>query len=268
MLRLAANLSTMFQEWPLLERFVVAAQAGFRAVELQFPYEEAAAAELASALSGRLELALINAPAGRLDQGERGLAIEGGTRFESSVRIAQHYARTTGCRQVHVLVGRAPGGLQGVALRRTVRHLRWAADLLRADGIGVLLEALNGQDQPGYALGSLRDAELLRQLIKRSNVKLLFDAYHVIRSGAEATTEFQRFRSVIGHVQISGLADRREPDEPVIAGFLDDLDRLGYDGHVGCEYNARRGTLEGLDWAARFGIAAATARTSTLRLHE
>jgi len=37
MLKLAANLSTMFRETPLLERFAAARAAGFRAVELQFP---------------------------------------------------------------------------------------------------------------------------------------------------------------------------------------------------------------------------------------
>ena len=37
--RFAANLSTMFTEVPLRERFEVAARAGFEAVEVQEPYE-------------------------------------------------------------------------------------------------------------------------------------------------------------------------------------------------------------------------------------
>ena len=37
--RLAANVSTLFKELPFLERFEAAAQAGFRAVEYQYPYE-------------------------------------------------------------------------------------------------------------------------------------------------------------------------------------------------------------------------------------
>jgi hydroxypyruvate isomerase len=254
-LRLAANLSTMFREWPLLERFAIAAHVGFRAVELQFPYEATAGA-IAEAIAERLELVLINAPAGSLAEGERGLAIEGGARFEASVRTAQRYAQLTGCGHVHILIGRVPDGSRGQVLRRTVRHLRWAADQLGQDGIVVLLEALNPHDQPGYALASLHEAEQLRQLIGRSNVRLLFDAYHVMRTGGSASTEFRRFRDVIGHVQISGLAGRGEPDEPAMAAFLDDLNRIGYDGYVGCEYNARNTTLAGLGWAARFGIDA------------
>ena len=38
MIRLAANISTMFQELPFLERIDAAAAAGFAAVECQFPY--------------------------------------------------------------------------------------------------------------------------------------------------------------------------------------------------------------------------------------
>jgi len=32
------------------------------------------------------------------------------------------------------------------------------------------------------------------------------------------------------------------------------LDELGYDGWVGCEDRPRNGTLEGLGWAAQYGI--------------
>ena len=37
--KFAANLSTMFTEHPLLDRFGAARAAGFAAVEIQFPYE-------------------------------------------------------------------------------------------------------------------------------------------------------------------------------------------------------------------------------------
>ena len=39
MLRFAANLSLLFTEVPLAGRFALARQAGFSAVEIQFPYE-------------------------------------------------------------------------------------------------------------------------------------------------------------------------------------------------------------------------------------
>ena len=39
--RIAANLAYLFTERPLLERFGAAASAGFKTVELQFPYDHA-----------------------------------------------------------------------------------------------------------------------------------------------------------------------------------------------------------------------------------
>ena len=42
MLKLAANLTLMFNEMPFLDRFEAAADAGFRGVECIFPYEHPA----------------------------------------------------------------------------------------------------------------------------------------------------------------------------------------------------------------------------------
>ncbi|HEU0222974.1 MAG TPA: hydroxypyruvate isomerase, partial [Paracoccaceae bacterium] len=39
--RFAANLTMMFNEWPFLDRFAAAADAGFAAVEFLFPYDHA-----------------------------------------------------------------------------------------------------------------------------------------------------------------------------------------------------------------------------------
>ena len=72
--RFAANLSTLFTEHAFIDRFAAAADAGFEAVEIQFPYAFAPT-EIAAALSrNRLELVLHNLPPGDLEAGERGLA--------------------------------------------------------------------------------------------------------------------------------------------------------------------------------------------------
>lgn len=40
MLRFSANISTLLQEVPLIERIKLAADAGFDGIEIQFPYDE------------------------------------------------------------------------------------------------------------------------------------------------------------------------------------------------------------------------------------
>ena len=72
--RFAANLSMLFAEAPFLDRFALAARAGFAAVECQFPYD-APAAEIRARLDDLgLAMVLHNLPAGDWPAGERGLA--------------------------------------------------------------------------------------------------------------------------------------------------------------------------------------------------
>lgn len=58
-----------------------------------------------------------------------------------------------------------------------------------------------------------------------------------------------------------GECERHEPDSGEVnyCWLLAMLDELGYDGWVGCEYRPRAGTLEGLGWAAEYGILASGA---------
>ena len=59
-MKLTANLSLLYTELPMLERFAAAAADGFTAVEIQFPYETPAN-ELRRALDdARLKCVLIN----------------------------------------------------------------------------------------------------------------------------------------------------------------------------------------------------------------
>src|SRR5919206_5241222 len=62
--RFAANLSMLFTERPFLERFGAAAAAGFRAVEVQEPYEVSAAAIRAELDRHRLTMLGLNTARG------------------------------------------------------------------------------------------------------------------------------------------------------------------------------------------------------------
>ena len=64
--RFAANLTMMFTEWPFLDRFAAAAEAGFEAVEFLFPYEYAPEEIAARLESNGLVLVNFNMPPGRL----------------------------------------------------------------------------------------------------------------------------------------------------------------------------------------------------------
>lgn len=254
MAKLAANLSTLFTDQPLADRFATAAAAGFGAAELQFPYQESTQDLGRALLDSGLSLVLINAPAGDLARGERGLALAGGMRFRDAIDLSIEYARVLNCAQIHVLIGRTDRFLQGALLREVAQTLTWAARRMQDHDRLLLLEALNEIDHPGYALPSLAAAEALRSEIGMANVALQFDAYHASRSGNDPLDAWSAFRSSICHVQIAHPRDRGEPDDAGTAALLRTLDAAGYDGHVGCEYRPRADTLAGLTWARPYGV--------------
>jgi hydroxypyruvate isomerase len=61
---------------------------------------------------------------------------------------------------------------------------------------------------------------------------------------------FRKLQPLVAHVQTASVPSRHEPTtEELNDTFLfEEFDRLGYDGFIGCEYNPRAGTREGLGW--------------------
>jgi hydroxypyruvate isomerase len=252
--KLAANLSTMFNETPFLERFERAARAGFSAVEFQFPYTfdpDAIGAELKR---NRLEIALFNLPPGDIEAGERGLASipEARERFRESLEPALRHALATGCRRLHCMAG-VLSGPAAMAEREAafMANLREAAALFGPYGIRLLIEPLNPLDTPNYFLSSVEQAAAIVETVGSPGVGIQYDFYHQSRMRGELVATFDRFRNLIGHVQIAGNPGRHEPDtgEVDYRFVLQALDSRGYDGFVGCEYVPAGDTEAGLGWA-------------------
>ena len=247
----AANLSMMFTEVPFLERFAAAAEAGFRAVEFLFPYEHPPEAIAAQLQAHGLTQALFNLPPGDWAAGERGLAAlpERFEEFKAGVETALAYAAATGVKRLHMMAGMADNG-DPAAMASYRRALDHAADRLGAAGIDLLLEPINGRNMPGYFLNSFDLAESLIAGCGRANVRLQFDIYHRQILHGDVTMAFRRLLPITGHVQIASIPSRNEPDgEELNYSYLfAQMDRLGYKGFVGCEYNPRGATVDGLGW--------------------
>jgi 2-dehydrotetronate isomerase len=257
--RFAANLSFLFTEVPFLARFGEAAQAGFRGVEFAFAYEYRLQELVAEQRAHRLEVALINAPAGDWDAGDRGLAALPGREHEFSAAIsnALRYAQALSCPRIHVMAGIVPPGAdEAERERRTrtyVRNLRLAATEAAAQGMTILIEPLNPRDVPNYLLTTQAQAHAVRNEVGARNVKVQMDFYHAQIVEGDLTEKLRRWLPHIGHVQIAGVPGRHEPDvgEVNYAYLFKMLDELKYDGWVGCEYRPAQGTSAGLTWLYR-----------------
>ena len=253
MVKLAANLTMLWNEIDFLDRFGAAAKAGFTGVEYLFPYAYAKE-QLAERLHEYdLKQILHNLPAGDWAKGERGIAClpDRVGEFEDGVGRAIDYAKTLGCPQVNCLAGIAPKNVTPEKLRETfVANLRFAADKLKAAGIRLLIEAINTRDIPGFYLNRTQQAVDIIEEVGSDNLWVQYDIYHMqIMEGDLAPTIERHFKR-IAHLQLADNPGRNEPgtgeiNYPFLFGFVD---RLGYNGWIGCEYKPKTTTLEGLGW--------------------
>jgi hydroxypyruvate isomerase len=87
-------------------------------------------------------------------------------------------------------------------------------------------------------------------------VRLLFDVYHCQVTEGDITSRMKAMLPIIGHIQIADVPARNEPGTGEIAWdyVFKQMDTVGYDGWVGCEYRPASGTVAGLGWRDRFGM--------------
>ena len=253
MLKFAANLSFMYTEVPFLERFAAAAKDGFKAVEYVSPYV-APPEEIAGLLKANgLEQALFNLPAGNWDGGERGIGClpDRVSEFEEGVATAIRYGQALNCKKINCLAGIAPKGVDAEVLESTlVANLQYAAPRLKDAGIALVLEPINLRDIPGFYVSTSAHAERLLDAVGSDNLTIQYDVYHMQVMQGDLIPTYERLKDRIGHIQIADNPGRNEPGTGEInyAFVLRELDRLGYDGWIGCEYKPKAGTSAGLGW--------------------
>lgn len=248
-----ANLSLLFTERPFLERFDAARRWGFNAVECLLPYAIALPHLRQTIGDLGLSVVLFNCPSGRWENGERGIAAlpDRVQEFRDGLKRALEYANGLGCYQLNCLAG-IPDTRSSYETCEEVlmENLAYAADLVKSEGVTILLEAINPWDVPGFYLTSILQIPRLLQRLARDNVKILFDAYHVHRVEGEIGPIFRQVRPWVSHIQIADDPGRHEPGTGSIdfSEVFRDWDTLGYSGYVGLEYHPLDGTEASLSW--------------------
>jgi hydroxypyruvate isomerase len=252
--KLCANLSLLYTELDFMDRFAAAAKSGFKGVEYLFPYAYPKD-QLAEALArNKLVQVLHNMPAGDWAKGDRGMACQPGREgeFQDGVGKAIEYASALGCKQLNCLAGLAPQGVAPDKVRATfVANLRFAAEKTKAAGIRLVTEPVNNRDVPGFYLNRSQQALEIMDEVGSDNLWLQYDIYHmqIMEGNLARTIETNLAR--INHMQLADNPGRHEPgtgeiNYPFLFGWID---RIGYPGWIGCEYNPQAGTVPGLGWA-------------------
>ncbi|WP_077213330.1 2-oxo-tetronate isomerase [Bacillus dakarensis] len=249
----SVNISTVFTEYPFLDRFKKAREAGFQYVECQFPYDYSIEAIKAELNINQLTLDLINLYPGDWSQGERGLAIDPNRQldFRESVEKGIQYAQALDVKKIHCMAGIIKEEFDNNQLNDLyIKNIQYAAEKMAEHDITILIEPINTFDMPGYFLCSAEQAVKLLNKIDCHNVKIQFDFYHIQRIQGNLLSTFEQMIDKIGHVQIADVPGRHQPGtgEVQYENIFRAVKELGYDGHIGLEYIPKGKSEESFTW--------------------
>ena len=275
--RFSINVTMMLNEHAFLDRFAAAADLGFAAVDIQFPYDHPPEAVAERARAAGVEVVLINTPAdvpgagdlgagdpgaGDQEAGETGLAGLPGREadFRAGLERTLEYSRALGNKRVHVLAGVRPEAADPALCRATLAgNLALAAEVLGHEGITAMLEPINGRDVPGFLVQTTEAA--VEAIVAAGggtdrgpgNPALLFDLYHRQVMQGDLIPALERHLPMIAHIQFADTPGRHEPGSGEInyGRVFQAIDELGYDGWVGAEYRPQGTTAESLGWFRR-----------------
>jgi hydroxypyruvate isomerase len=255
--RLSANIGILFRELDFLDRFAAAARTGFQAVECWAPYEYPVAELRRRIADAGIPLIGINTAMGGR-KGDIGLAGVPGREAEFDQLIAQSldYGAALGVRHVHVMAGAMDGFSEEEGLATMRRNLARAVKRPEVAGATLVIEPVNRVDRPAYLLSRSDHAAAIVDAVGSPHLKMMFDFYHLQIMEGDVMRRFERLMPKIGHVQFAAVPSRAEPDEGELnyAWILPEIDRLGWSGYVGAEYQPRGRTEDGLGWLTQFNL--------------
>ncbi|GLH10955.1 Putative hydroxypyruvate isomerase [Gryllus bimaculatus] len=259
-LKFCANLSFMFQETAsLLERYGLAKQAGFRAVECAFPYDFSTEDVVAAKKNAGVEQVLINVFVGDVTKGELGFAALPGQEeeFKNSISLAIKYAKALECPRIHIMSGRVEDVTRENA-DTYEKNIRYATSLLEKENIVGLIEPINPYSVPKYYMNSYEKGLELVKKINSPNLKLMMDLFHLQHLRGNLTHNIEDLLPYVGHIQIAQVPHRHEPDTNGEINYqyvFSVLEKNGYNGWIGLEYKPLEATAVGLKWIRNFGYS-------------
>lgn len=254
----SANVSMLFTEAPYLDRFQLAADAGFRTVESWWPFLEPHPGndrvdEVARRVSDAgVELIAVNFYAGDMPAGQRGVTCrpEHAGELEASTEALLRLARETGVQKFNLLYGQLDDGQERTQRAHAIEAYRRAAEAVAEINGTILVEPLARGLNGSYPLHDDQDVADLIEEVDSDRLRLLFDSFHLGMNGVDVAAVAEHRAGEIGHVQLADSPGRGEPgsgrlDFPAVFTGLRDG---GYRGTVAAEYKPTRATEDTLEW--------------------
>ncbi len=254
MLQFSANLSLLFTELDLSERFQAAKLSGFDAVEIQFPYQLPAEQIRQLLDQHQLELVLFNIAADDLLQGGEGLASvpEKKQQFKQALEQCKTYAEVLHPAAINVLPGRCQINPKRKSeyLSTFIDNLLLALETFRPLGIKTVFEAINTVDMADFLIHSSQQMLDILQQLQQSGLYIQYDIYHMAQMGEDYTAFILNHAEKIGHIQFADQPGRHQPGTGKIDfhAVFNAIDDSTYSGWLGAEYIPKDSTIQSLAW--------------------
>ena len=254
-MRFSANIGFLWDHLPLPERIAAAATAGFDAVECHFPYQYDATEIKATLAQYDLPMVGLNTALG--PEGCFGLASVPDRQQEARALIDQaiEYAIAIDATNINVVAGLTEGDARADQVYQ--ENLRYACDKAAVTNKTIVIEPLNPRAVPGYHFRTVEHALRTINAVGAPNIKIMFDFFHAQIVEGDLENLIKDNINHIGHVQVSAVHDRGEPDQgeinyPYLLGVLE---QVGYEAYIGAEYKPRGSSVEeGLSWLRDYRV--------------
>jgi len=258
-MKFAANLSMLFTEVPMMERFSAARSAGFEAVEIQYPYEWDRAQMKQELQKNKLNMVLFNLPCGDRAAGDVGLASDPMRReeFRAGLHKALEWASDLNVYNLNCVAGKKNKECtREEQINTLVDNLKYGAKVLGEKGIRLMIEPLNHYDVPEYLVTTSTEAISIIAKADMPNLFLQYDVYHAQREEGELAETLRRYLDKIGHIQIADNPGRHQPGtgEVNYPFLLREIERMGYTGFVALEYRPLSDTMTSLNWLREYDL--------------
>lgn len=258
MLKFSANLGFLFlEESSIIEQYQAAKRFGFKAVEHPFPAKNVVRQKLLQVKNDlNLEVVLVNIDTD--PDAKFGCASfpEQQESFQRNFHNSLDFAKMFGCKKIHLMSGKLEHSPTKEHHETFLKNLKYAAGFLEKENVVGVIEPINHYSVPGYFLNSFKYAIDALQSVGSDNIKLMVDLFHLQLIQGNIINSLRDFQPFIGHVQIAQAPNRNEPNtqgELDLKYILRELEKIGYNDYIGCEYKPLTTAGEGLRWVEEFG---------------
>ena len=156
-----------------------------------------------------------------------------------------------GMKKVICFSGNRNGMDDETGLKNCAAGIKRLMPLAEKLGIVLAMELLNSKvNHPDYMCDHSKWGIELVKAVGSDHFKLLYDIYHMQIMEGDLARTLQSHLGEINHVQLADNPGRNEPGTGEInyRFLFEHLDRIGYQGWVGCEYKPLTTTEAGLGW--------------------